>query len=339
MRRQEFALTDLETARSILQAAKIGHLAFLRDDGLELLPYNFALDGDQVYFHASPKTGLAQAVGQKIRFLAYDKVAWIPSTWRHPELACPATTYFCSLTLNSSLAEVTEIQEKARALECFMKKYQPDEPYKALDDPAYHGPLDALFVGKIKIENPVTKMKMGQHLKPKHRENVYRNLRKRSLLGDREVAQAMRNADPDLGDKPWVESLTEAQLHSVTELLRDTYWAINRSVEEQRLLNHHSQVLVAHCQGEQVTAFARVSLASPGTGYLADVVVHPEHRGKGLGKELVERITQHPRIKRIGRLMMVTKDSESLYRQFGFEAKYRTDTTFMVRESKVAIRT
>ena len=93
MRRQEFDCQEPDIADSLLRESKISHLAFQRGDKIELLPYNFAYDNGEIYFHASPKTGLANSIGKTVKFLAYDSIAWIPSTWRHPELACPATTY------------------------------------------------------------------------------------------------------------------------------------------------------------------------------------------------------------------------------------------------------
>lgn len=334
MRRKEFDNNDPQTTREVLGQSKIGHLAFLREDEIELLPYNFIYRGEYVYFHSSPKTGLARAVDQEIRFLAYDNIAWIPSTWRHPELACPATTYYASVSFCSRLEEVVEVPEKAEILEHFMAKYQGKEGYKPLADPAYVGPLKALFVGRLRVANPVTKLKMGQHLTEKQRTKVYENLRLRSLPGDREVAHQMKQANPDLASEDWVEDLNLAQLQSLTTVLSQTYWGKGRCVTDQARLNGQSGVLLAKCQGDKVLAFARVALLNTRSAYLADVVVHPEHRGQGLGTELMNRLMAHPKIQEVGRFMLVTKDCESLYEKFGFVAKYRTDTTFMVREPR-----
>lgn len=196
MRRNEFDCRDLEIVSEVLREAKIGHLAFLRQGELELLPFNFTYDGEHVYFHGSPKTGLAGAVGQSVKFLSYKDLAWIPSTWRHPELACPATTYFCSLSLKSELVEVHSLQEKAKSLEGFMRKYQPEDPYLALSDPRYEKPLKALFVGRIKRDDFQLKLKMGQHLTKKQCNRVYENLLQRQNPGDREVARMMMRANP-----------------------------------------------------------------------------------------------------------------------------------------------
>lgn len=198
MRRHEFEVTERETAHEILRSARIGHLCFVRDGWPEVLPYNFVLTDHGLEFHCSPKTGLAQASGHEASFLAYDSVAWIPSTWRHPELACPATTYYRGVTVKARLEEVTSLEEKAKSLACFMRKYQPDEPYKPLHHSDYHKPLRALFVVRLKLEEVSCKVKMGQHLTANHRARVFDRLGQRNAPGDAQVRRVMRAVNPDL---------------------------------------------------------------------------------------------------------------------------------------------
>lgn len=198
MRRPEFEKKDLASANIILSESKIAHLAYQREGEVEVLPYNFSWTGRYLYFHSSPRAGLAKAAGAKMKFLAYCRVAWIPSTWRHPELACPATTYFCSVTISARLKPVKTRREKALALELFMRKYQADEGYKPLQDKVYRGPLDALFVGRMEVKRPITKMKMGQHLTTKHRRAVFDKLQERAQPGDGQVLELMRFANADL---------------------------------------------------------------------------------------------------------------------------------------------
>lgn len=51
--------------------------------------------------------------------------------------------------------------------------------------------------------------------------------------------------------------------------------------------------------------------------YLADVYVHPEHRGRGLGIELVRfTVEEGPYAGR--RWILHTKDAHDLYARFGF---------------------
>ena len=331
MRRHEYLTDDPKPIQALLSTVRIGHLAYQREGKPEVLPYNFCILDGYLYFHGSPKTGLSEAANDQVKFLAYHEVAWIPSTWRHPHLACPATTYFTSLTISGKLQLVETVEEKARVLEAFMKKYQPDSSYTPLSDGRYEGPLNALCVVKLKASNPILKRKMGQHLTEKQRENVYVGLKNRAHPGDRQVAQAMAEANHQSCAEGWVESLTPQQLQSLTALLTDSYWASGRTESEQSRWNQMSEVVFAKCQGDDILAFARVSWVTPGTAYLADVIVAPQARGRGLGKKLIERIMNHPRVKTTQTVMLKTTDAQAFYEKFSFQEKYRDSASFMVR--------
>ena len=78
--------------------------------------------------------------------------------------------------------------------------------------------------------------------------------------------------------------------------------------------------------GEQV-GFARAVSDGVGFAYLADVYVHAEHRGHGLGKRLMRLMIDDgpgPDM----RWTLFTSDAHGLYRQFGFS---EPDRTAMVR--------
>jgi GNAT superfamily N-acetyltransferase len=53
--------------------------------------------------------------------------------------------------------------------------------------------------------------------------------------------------------------------------------------------------------------------------YLCDVYVLEEHRGRALGKWLVETVLAHPSLARLRRFSLATRDAHDLYSQFGFK--------------------
>ena len=69
--------------------------------------------------------------------------------------------------------------------------------------------------------------------------------------------------------------------------------------------------------GRQV-GFARVITDRATYGYVADVYVLEEHRGKGLARWLMETVLAHPDLQGLRRLGLVTRDAQALYRQVGF---------------------
>ena len=72
-------------------------------------------------------------------------------------------------------------------------------------------------------------------------------------------------------------------------------------------------------QGKQV-GFARVVTDHATFAYLCDVYVLEEHRGKGLGKWMVETVCAHPALTGARRVMLGTRDAHELYRRHGFVA-------------------
>ena len=64
--------------------------------------------------------------------------------------------------------------------------------------------------------------------------------------------------------------------------------------------------------------FARVVTDSATFAYLCDVYILEEHRGKALGKWLMECVTGHPALQGLRRFSLATRDAHGLYRQFGF---------------------
>lgn len=68
--------------------------------------------------------------------------------------------------------------------------------------------------------------------------------------------------------------------------------------------------------GEQV-GFARAVSDGVAVAYLADVYVLPDHRGHGLGKELVAEMVERGPYAHV-RWLLHTRDAHALYEQFGF---------------------
>lgn len=98
----------------------------------------------------------------------------------------------------------------------------------------------------------------------------------------------------------------------------ESYWA--RGVPEAVIAR-----AVAHSlcfgmyQGETQVGFARVVTDLSTFGYLCDVFVEGSHRGKGLGKWLVECVLGHPDMQGLRRMSLMTSDAHELYRARGFK--------------------
>jgi GNAT superfamily N-acetyltransferase len=103
-------------------------------------------------------------------------------------------------------------------------------------------------------------------------------------------------------------------------LSKESYWAKNIPIELVKTSIEGSLCFGVYHQGKQI-GFARVITDYATFGYLADVFIDKNYRGKGLSKELMKFIMEQEVIKKLRRFMLATLDAHSLYAQFGFESQ------------------
>ncbi|MGF1866451.1 GNAT family N-acetyltransferase [Enterovibrio norvegicus] len=99
-------------------------------------------------------------------------------------------------------------------------------------------------------------------------------------------------------------------------LLAGSYWAHDRDIDTIARSIKHSECF-SLCDNDYFVGFARVVTDYSTFAYVADVIVDPDYRGKGLGKWLVDTVVNDARWK--GQLMMLaTDDAHALYERHGF---------------------
>jgi GNAT superfamily N-acetyltransferase len=120
----------------------------------------------------------------------------------------------------------------------------------------------------------------------------------------------------------------------VHRFLTESYWAkgipretVRRSVEGALCFGIYLK--------EQQVGFARVITDCATFAYLADVFIDPRHRGKGLGKWLMQTIVEHPDLQGLRRFMLATRDAHGLYKTFGFTPFPVTDTWMHIHQPSV----
>ena len=98
-----------------------------------------------------------------------------------------------------------------------------------------------------------------------------------------------------------------------------SYWAKGRPREVQDALIESSTRVVGLYHGGAQVGFSRTVSDGHVHSYLADVYVLEEHRGRGLGVELVRFSVEDGPFART-RWILHTADAHDLYRKFGFES-------------------
>ena len=101
-------------------------------------------------------------------------------------------------------------------------------------------------------------------------------------------------------------------------LSTDAYWGRWRARADfdAQLASAWRVVGAYACDGAMV-GFARAVSDGVAFAYLADVYVHPEHRGRGLGIDLVRLMVEDGPGRRF-RWVLHTADAHGLYGKFGF---------------------
>jgi GNAT superfamily N-acetyltransferase len=113
-------------------------------------------------------------------------------------------------------------------------------------------------------------------------------------------------------------------------LSKESYWAQNMPLELIKESIAGSICFAIYFNNKQI-AYARVITDNATFAYLADVFVLEEHRGKGLSKELMRFIMDHPSLKKLRRFMLATRDAHGLYKQFGFNALAKPETMMEIK--------
>jgi GNAT superfamily N-acetyltransferase len=132
------------------------------------------------------------------------------------------------------------------------------------------------------------------------------------------------SSDPDLID---VE-------HVHRYLSEESYWAKGVPFDVVRRSLAGSLSFGLFREGHQV-GFARVITDRATFGYLADVFIDKEWRGRGLSKMLLEAVFAHPDLQGLRRILLTTSDAHGLYRAFGFTSIPEPDKLMQLHNPEV----
>lgn len=104
----------------------------------------------------------------------------------------------------------------------------------------------------------------------------------------------------------------------VAFLTTEAYWGRWRTRDDiERQLASAWRMVAAYDGTGALVGFARAVSDGVAFAYLADVFVHPDHRGRGLGVAIVREIVEGAGAHTF-RWSLHTKDAHGLYQRFGF---------------------
>jgi GNAT superfamily N-acetyltransferase len=100
-------------------------------------------------------------------------------------------------------------------------------------------------------------------------------------------------------------------------LCEESYWAAGRARDVVARSIEGSRPYAVHAGGEQI-AFARVVTDGATFAWICDVFVDAGHRGRGIGRWLVDSIVEDLTADGILRFLLATRDAHEVYRRSGF---------------------
>ena len=122
-----------------------------------------------VYMHSHPLGEKIENVkrNSKIGFEVDMHVCFLPSYYFHPTDASQADTLYISIVIKGNAFIITDLEEKAKALNALMIKYQKEGGYAPLT--SNMATVREVAVLKVVPDEMRGKYKIGQHWPPKYR--------------------------------------------------------------------------------------------------------------------------------------------------------------------------
>ena len=109
---------------------------------------------------------------------------------------------------------------------------------------------------------------------------------------------------------------TETDITALHTVLVESYWSIGIPRALVAKACAHSLCAVARDEVGGLIGFARLVTDRATFAWLCDVVVLPEHQGKGLARSLVRAFREHPELQGLRRWLLGTRDATASMRRW-----------------------
>jgi len=123
--------------------------------------------------------------------------------------------------------------------------------------------------------------------------------------------------ETNFGEYKFSDNKSLISIDKVCELLGKSYWANNRK-KEITVKAIENSICIGIYLKEEMIGFARIVTDYATMYWLCDVIIDTHHRKNGLGKKLVELITQMKELDGMFGIL-ATRDAQKLYEKYGFK--------------------
>ncbi|MDQ6735931.1 MAG: GNAT family N-acetyltransferase [Nitrospirota bacterium] len=106
-------------------------------------------------------------------------------------------------------------------------------------------------------------------------------------------------------------------------LYRQAPWASTRTLEDAHDMLTHTDVAIAAWDGNRLVGLGRVLTDYVYRASIWDVIVDIAYQGQDIGTQIIQRILEHPDLKRVELFWLCTR-SPGFYEKLGFSSKEQT---------------
>ena len=195
---RKFEIQSNKKIVEFLNNQPVGRIASIDANGYpQVIPMNFVfvqadipdtnsqtiIKLDAIYMHSHPFGEKLDNIkrNEKVGFEVDQHICFLPSYYFHPTDASQADTLYISIVIKGNSSIVEDNEEKARALNALMKKYQTEGRYQILHPKM--SSVHEVTVIKIVPKEIHGKYKIGQHWAPAYRLKMARNIIEREGKG------------------------------------------------------------------------------------------------------------------------------------------------------------
>ena len=316
--------TEQQDAWALIGRVPAVHVASTGPEGEPVLrTLHGVVHEDSVVFHGACRGEKVTCFGRPAVLTAAEILAEIPSHWTHPERACPATTFFRSAILHGVLEEIHDAPDRARCLQALMERFQPGGGYRPIhhSDPLYRRALSSLALWRLRPSRVEFKEKIGLSKPDSWKQRALEGLWESGQLPALRAVLAawgiQFRVSPDGSALRPVMGDTE--LEDTVALLHDAPWNTGVSTDQLAAAHRESPAWVgATDQAGRVIASARALSDTQKLAYIMDVAVAPSWRGRGLGREVMKLLLDHPSVRGCHRVELHTSTAGAFYAGLGF---------------------
>ncbi len=159
-----------------------GTLGSIDKDGFpQLIPMNFVYHNDSIYMHSHHEGEKIDNIrrDRRVGFEAHKYIEFLPSYFFDKYDASLADTLYISVVIKGYALFITDLEEKASALNALMQKYQKEGGYEPLN--VHMNSVKGVTVIKVKPIIMTGKYKLGQNWPIEYRRIIASQIKERNI--------------------------------------------------------------------------------------------------------------------------------------------------------------